>query len=131
MLLRHQPPLLLMRHPPSNFPHLLVRPLAPPRLNLRHLPRLKAFPNSLVRPHLPKMRRRASILRPRILKMMFRSASTLQRHLVCPVRGLQLLRLHDRGPPSLLHPRSRRPSCRAHDRIRFLRLPSQRSNLRL
>jgi hypothetical protein len=105
--------------------------LAPPGSNLKHLRRLKAFLNFLVRPHLPKMRRRASILRSRILKMMFRSASTLQSHLVCPVRGLQLQRLHDRRLPNLLHPRSRRLSCCAHDRIRLLRLPSLRSCLRL
>jgi hypothetical protein len=104
--------------------------LAPPGSNLKHLRRLKDLLNTLVRPHLPKMRRRASILRPRVLKMMFRSASTLQRHLGCPVRGLQRLRLHDRRLSSLLH-RSRRPSCRAHNRIGFLRLPSQRFNPRL
>ena len=98
--------------------------LAPPRSNLRHPRRLKASPNSLVRPHLLKMRWRASILHPRIL--MFRSAPTLQRHLACLVRGLQLLRLHDRRPPSLLQPRLRRPSYRAHDPIRFLRRLSQR-----
>ena len=91
----------------------------------------KAFTNSLARPRLPKMRQRSSILRPRNLKTMSRSASTLQRHLVFPVRGLQLLHLHDRRLPSLLHPHSRRPGCHAHDRISFLRLPSQRSNLRL
>ena len=42
--------------------------LAAPRSNLRHLPRLKALSNSLVRPRLPKVRRRALILRPQILK---------------------------------------------------------------
>ena len=131
MLLHRQPRLLSMRHPPSSFPHPLVRPLARPRSDLRLLRRLKASLNSLVLLHLPKMRPRVSILRPRIVKTMLRLASTSQRHLVCPVRGLQLLRLHDRRLPSPLHPRSRRPSCRAHDPIRFLRLPSQRSNLLL
>jgi hypothetical protein len=130
-LLLRIPTLISMRHPPLSFPHLPVRPLVPPRSNLRHLRRLKASPNSLVRPHLPKMRRRASIFRHRTVKMMFRSASTLQRRLVCPVRGLQLLRLHDRRLPSSLHPRSRRPSCRERDLIRFLRPPSQRFNLLL
>jgi hypothetical protein len=72
-----------------------------------------------------------SILRPRIVKMMFRSASSLQQHLVCPVRGLQLLCLHNCRLPSPLHPRSRQPSYCVRDPIRFLRLPSQRSNLLL
>ena len=107
------------------------RPLSPPRSNLRHHRRPKASPNSLVRPHLPKMKRRASILCPQIVKMMFQSASRLQRHLVCPVGGLQLLPLHDRRLPSPLLPRSPRPSCRMHDPIRFLRLPSRRSNFLL
>jgi hypothetical protein len=130
MLLHHKLRHLLMWHPPSNFPH-LARPSAPPRSNSRHLRRLMASPNSLVRPHLSKMKRTASILHPRIPKMMFRSALTSQRHLVCPVRGLQHLRQHDRRLPSPLHPHSRRPSCPEHDPIHFFRLPSQRLNLLL
>jgi hypothetical protein len=129
-LLRLQPQLPLMRHPHSNSLLLLVRPLAPPKLNLRHPRRLQTSPTSLVHLLYPTMRRGASTLRPQIVKVMVCSASTLQRHPVLPVRGLQHLRLHVRRLPSPLHPRSRshRPSCRAHDQIRYRRLPSQRDN---
>ena len=45
MHLHHLSRLLLMQHPPVNFPYLLVRPLAPPRSNLRHpLPPPKGLP---------------------------------------------------------------------------------------
>jgi hypothetical protein len=122
-LLRLQRQLPLTRHPPSFSLLLLVRPLAPPRSNLRLRRRLKVSLISLI--HLLKMRREASTLHLRVVKVVARLASTLQRHLVLPVRGLQHLRLHVRRLPSPLHPRSYRPNCRAHDQIRFLRLPSQ------
>ena len=126
--LRLQPQLPLMRNPPVNSLLLLVRPLAPPKSNLRLRRRLQTFLTSLVHLRYPKMRRGASTLCPRIVKMMVPLASTLQRHLVLPVRGLQHLRLHVRKLPSPLHPRSLQPSCRAHDLIRCLRLPSQTVN---
>ena len=128
--LRLQPLLPLMRNPPLNSLLLLVRPLAPPKSNLRLRRRLQTFLTSLVHPRYPKMRRGASTLCLRIVKMV-RLASTLQRHLVLPVRGLQHLRLHVRKRPSLLHPHSLQPSCRAHDQIRCLRLLSQTVNHRL
>jgi serine/arginine repetitive matrix protein 2 len=59
---------------------------------------------------------------PRILRMVFSSASTLQTHLVCPVRG-HLLRLHVRDSPAyfILVCASRAGQvCRAQDQIRFL-----------
>jgi hypothetical protein len=126
--LRLQLQLPLMRNPPLSSLLLLVRPLAPPKLNLRLLRHLQTSRTSLVHLRYPKMRRGALTLCLRVVKVMVRSASTLQRHLVLLVRGLQHLRLHVRKLPSPLHPRSLQPSRHAHDQIRYLRLPSQTVN---
>ncbi len=45
---------------------------------------------------------------------MFRSASTLQTHLGCPVRGLQLLRLHDRRLTSTSFPPAKLSRARSN-----------------
>ncbi|KAH9994038.1 hypothetical protein BJV77DRAFT_332278 [Russula vinacea] len=60
--LRLQPQLPLMRNPPLNSLLLLVRPLAPPKSNLRLRRRLQTFLTSLVHLRYPKMRRGASTL---------------------------------------------------------------------